>query len=143
VLTGIAILMTVGVYGLVAGIVKLDDGGLYFSRRDGDSVYARMQRRIGEIILKAAPWLMKGLSVAGTAAMFLVGGSILTHGVPPLHHFIESMAHGMAALPGVGGAIAFLAPILLDGVVGIAAGALVLGVVSAVQRVLRPRTVEP
>ena len=72
-LAAIAVLMTVGVYGLVAGIVKLDDAGLRLSRRDG----ARRAQALGRGILRAAPWLMKGLSVAGTAAMFLVGGGIL------------------------------------------------------------------
>ena len=69
VLAGIAIIMTIGVYGLVAGIVKLDDAGLYLSRRAG-----RVSRAVGAAILKVAPYLMKGLSIAGTAAMFLVGG---------------------------------------------------------------------
>ncbi len=77
VLVGIAVLMTVGVYGLVAGIVKLDDLGLYLNRAAGDGVGARLSRALGAGILRTAPWLMKFLSVAGTAAMFLVGGSIL------------------------------------------------------------------
>ena len=89
VLVGIALLMTVGVYGLVAGIVKLDDAGLYLSRREGDAAVARIQRRVGASILEAAPLLMKGLSIAGTAAMFLVGGGILVHGIPGLHDWIE------------------------------------------------------
>src|SRR6185503_1483925 len=84
VLSGIAILMTIGVYGLVAGIVKLDDAGLYLSKRAGAA------RAFGDFILALAPWLMKGLSVAGTAAMFLVGGGILVHGIPPLHRLLES-----------------------------------------------------
>ena len=71
--------MTIGVYGLVAAIVKLDDFGLHLSRRAGAAA-----RGVGDAILRAAPWLMKGLSVAGTAAMFLVGGGILVHGVAPL-----------------------------------------------------------
>ena len=141
VLVGIAFIMTVGVYGLVAGIVKLDDAGLYLSRRDGDTPHARMQRSIGAGILRAAPWLMKGLSVAGTAAMFLVGGSILIHGVPPVHHWIEHIASGMESLPAIGGALGFVVPILADAVVGMVAGAMVLGAVSGVQRVLRPRPV--
>jgi predicted DNA repair protein MutK len=74
-LVGIALLMTAGVYGLVGGIVKLDDGGLYLNRREGDAVVARIQRRIGASLLRAAPFLMKGLSIAGTAAMFLVGAA--------------------------------------------------------------------
>ena len=99
VLTGIAVVMTVGVYGLVAGIVKLDDVGLYLSRRSGETAFARMQRGLGGAILAGAPWLMKGLSVAGTAAMFLVGGGILVHGIPPLHHAFERLADGLAECP--------------------------------------------
>src|SRR6187200_3039979 len=105
VLTTIAAIMTVGVYGLVGGIVKLDDGGLYLSRRSGDTAFARMQRGLGGAILAGAPWLLKGLSVAGTAAMFLVGGGILVHGIPPLHHAFEQLAEGVAELPAIGDAL--------------------------------------
>ncbi len=121
VLVGIATLMTVGVYGLVAGIVKLDDFGLHLTRRaDAGS------RKIGAMIVRGAPWLMKGLSVAGTAAMFLVGGGILVHGVPPVAHAIERWAEGIA-----GG---WLISALLNGLAGIVAGAVVLGVVTLAQR---------
>jgi predicted DNA repair protein MutK len=135
VLIGIAILMTVGVYGLVAGIVKLDDAGLYLSLRSGDGL-ARLQRAFGRAILAAAPWLMKGLSVAGTAAMFLVGGGILTHGVGVVHHWIEGVAHDAGALPGVGAIAEALTPALLNAGVGIVAGALVLVVVNLIKRIL-------
>jgi predicted DNA repair protein MutK len=128
VLTGIALLMTVGVYGLVAGIVKLDDLGLYLSRKATSAAQA-----IGRGILRAAPWLMKGLSVAGTAAMFLVGGSILAHGVPPLHHAIEHFAQGLPAGLGT------LASMLADALVGVVAGAIVLGGVMLGQRVMGKR----
>ena len=128
VLSGIALLMTVGVYGLVAGIVKLDDAGLYLSQRTAPGQATALLRGLGRGILTAAPWLMKALSVVGTAAMFLVGGGILTHGIAPLQHAIEALAQ---AAPGVMGA---LLPTLLDGVVGIIAGALVLGGVSLVKR---------
>jgi predicted DNA repair protein MutK len=121
VLVGIAILMTVGVYGLVAGIVKLDDLGMYLARAEGAGSAAK--RSIGEAILVAAPWLMKALSVAGTAAMFLVGGGILSHGVPPLHHAIEQLAQSTGPLAGT-------VVMLIDGLLGIAAGALVLGVIT-------------
>ncbi|MGK3965949.1 DUF808 domain-containing protein [Sorangium sp. So ce118] len=125
VLTGIALIMTVGVYGFVAGIVKLDDAGLHLSRQSSPA-----QQSLGRGILKAAPWLMKGLSVAGTAAMFLVGGGILTHGVPWLHHHIEDMTHGAGPVLGA------VVPSLADAVVGVLAGAVVLGVVTAVKRAL-------
>ena len=85
--------------GLVAGIVKLDDFGLYLSRRASSAA-----RGLGAAILLAAPWLMKALAVAGTAAMFLVGGGILVHGVAPLHHAIERLAEGMAYINAAYGA---------------------------------------
>ena len=128
VLSGIAVLMTAGVYGLVAGIVKLDDGGLYLSRREG------LQRNLGIAILSAAPYMMKGLSIAGTAAMFLVGGGILTHGVPPAGVAIHRLAEGAAAVPLIGGLLEASLPVLLDALAGIVAGALALAAVSAVRR---------
>jgi predicted DNA repair protein MutK len=139
VLVGIALLMTVGVYGLVGSIVKLDDVGLYLSRRAGDTASARIRRGIGLGLLAAAPWLMKGLSVAGTAAMFLVGGGILVHGIPPLHHAIEALAEGAAALRGLG-PLHVLVPFLLNGVTGVVAGGLVLAGVSAARRLMASRT---
>ena len=134
VLVGISALMTVGVYGLVAGIVKLDDLGLYLSRQASAA-----RQSAGRAILAAAPWLMKALSIAGTAAMFLVGGGILTHGIPALHHAIEAAAQAVAATPGVGGLLGALAPLVLDGLAGIVAGALVLGVVVLARRLLGQR----
>jgi predicted DNA repair protein MutK len=133
VLTAIALLMTVGVYGLVAGIVKLDDLGLRMTRMSGATLMAT-----GRGILRAAPWLMKALAVAGTAAMFLVGGGILTHGLPWLHHHIEALARRAGDLPTLGGVLQALAPSLLDALVGVIAGALVLLAVSGVSR-LRAR----
>ena len=124
VLTSIALLMTVGVYGLVAGIVKLDDFGLHLSRRASAAAQS-----IGKLILSAAPWLMKGLSIAGTAAMFLVGGSILAHGFAPLGHAMERLAQRLGS---AGGAVSTL---LLEALIGIVAGALVLAAVTLAQRV--------
>jgi predicted DNA repair protein MutK len=120
VLVAIAILMTVGVYGLVAGIVKLDEAGLFLSRREGESGLVSAQRVLGRGILRTAPWLMKFLSIAGTVAMFLVGGGILTHNVPVLHHAIQTISP-----PGVLGSVV---SILADLVVGVIGGAAVLGV---------------
>jgi uncharacterized protein len=137
VLTSIALLMTVGVYGLVAGIVKLDDGGLHLSQRTGDAFSARVLRSFGETLLKVAPWLMKGLSVAGTAAMFLVGGSILTHGIPGVHSWIAGLTEGMDEVRVIGGALQWLASVMLDAVAGILAGALVLTVVIGARRISR------
>ncbi|MDM0074342.1 DUF808 domain-containing protein [Variovorax sp. J2P1-59] len=128
VLAGIALVMTVGVYGLVAGIVKLDDAGLYLSEREGAG-----SRALGRGILAAAPWLMKGLSIAGTAAMFLVGGGILVHGVPAVGHAIEAWTSG------VGGFAGGLASMGASAVVGIIAGALVLAVVEVVKKLRAKR----
>ncbi len=127
VMIAIAIIMTVGVYGLVAAIVKLDDLGLFMSRLDGESGLRRSQRAFGRWILRAAPYLMKGLSIAGTAAMFLVGGGILVHGIPVLHHAIEHTMAGAANVPGFGGLLHALAVALANGLVGVLAGAAVLG----------------
>ncbi|MDP2819782.1 MAG: DUF808 domain-containing protein [Polaromonas sp.] len=129
VLSGIAILMTVGVYGLVAGIVKLDDAGLYLSQKTG------VLRSLGLGIVATAPWLMKTLSVVGTAAMFLVGGGILAHGIPALYRAIEALS---AAAGPVLGAIT---PLLAGAVVGVVAGALVLAAVTLVKRLLPKRSV--
>ncbi|MFZ5519572.1 MAG: DUF808 domain-containing protein [Pseudomonadota bacterium] len=123
VLAGIAVVMTVGVYGLVGGIVKLDDAGMLLARQRSGAMQA-----LGAGILRAAPWLMKGLSVAGTAAMFLVGGGILVHGIPPLHHAIEQIAHGAGA---IGNALITNG---LNAVAGIVAGSIVLMAVTAVQK---------
>jgi predicted DNA repair protein MutK len=120
VMSTVALVMTVGVYGIVAGIVRLDDLGLALCRRGGAG------RPIGQAILRAAPWLMRTLSVAGTAAMFLVGGGILVHGIPALG---EAIGHG-----GLVGAI-------LRAVIGVVAGATVLAVVTGAQRLLRPAAI--
>ncbi|MBT2325175.1 DUF808 domain-containing protein [Variovorax paradoxus] len=128
VLVGIALVMTIGVYGLVAGIVKLDDAGLHLSRRENAG-----SRALGRGILAAAPWLMKGLSIAGTAAMFLVGGGILVHGVPALGHAVEAWAGTAGAL--VGG----LGSMGANAGVGIVAGAVVLAVVELAKKGLRKR----
>ena len=125
VLTGIAAIMTVGVYGLVAGIVKLDDAGLYLSKGGN-----RLRQAAGRMLLRIAPALMKTLSVLGTAAMFMVGGGILAHGIPAAHHAIEGVAHATGALEPLTSAVG-------NGIAGVIAGAIVLAVVSAVQRVFR------
>ncbi len=122
VMAGVAVAMTVGVYGFVAAIVKLDDAGLALARRPG-----ALSQRAGRAILAAAPWLMRGLSVAGTAAMFLVGGGILVHGLPPLHHALERWAPGPWSLPA-------------DALVGVAAGALAVGLFKLAARARRAFT---
>ncbi|WP_293468336.1 DUF808 domain-containing protein [Polaromonas sp.] len=132
VLSSIAIVMTAGVYGLVAGIVKIDDAGLYLSERAGISAWDRFRRSLGRGILLAAPWLMKGLSLAGTVAMFLVGGGILTHGLTPLHHLIEAVTQWARDVSALLGAIT---PLAIDGLLGVVAGALVLLGVSGIKRI--------
>ena len=121
VLSGIAIVVTIGVYGLVGVIVKLDDVGYWLS--DKTSALAKM---IGKALLVIAPWLMKSLSVIGTLAMFLVGGGIVVHGIAPLHHAIEHFAEGQAAV------IATVLPTLLNLVIGLIIGLIVVAVVKFV-----------
>lgn len=127
VLVGISLLMTVGVYGLVAGIVKLDDAGLALNQRPGEGVWSRFQRTLGGLLLAGAPWLMKGLSVAGTAAMFLVGGGILAHGIAPLHHAAQDWA-------AASGAWGWVLSTAVDAAVGLAAGAVAAGLFNVWQR---------
>ena len=130
VLGSIAAIMTAGVYGLVAGIVKLDDGGLYLAASQGQSLFSILKRKLGFGILSFAPYMMKILSIVGTVAMFLVGGAILTHGIPNAHLWIEHFSSGLS--------YAFLqsvAPMLLNGAFGIAAGAIALILISIIQHV--------
>ncbi|TWC68445.1 DUF808 domain-containing protein [Herbaspirillum sp. SJZ099] len=136
VLAGIALLMTVGVYGIVAAIVKLDDGGLYLLRTAGAGTIGRIKQKLGRAILAAAPAMMRSLSVIGTVAMFMVGGGILTHGLPFAHHGIAAAAASIAGVPAVGSVLAALAPAVLDAVFGVVAGGVVLLAVEAVKRVL-------
>lgn len=123
VLSGIAILVTIGVYGLVGLIVKLDDIGYWLVERG-----SAIARGIGRGLLFTAPWLMKALSVLGTLAMFLVGGGIVVHGITPLHHAIEHMAQ---SLGGIGAAVV---PTLLNLVLGFIIGSVVLLAVNLIGR---------
>lgn len=132
VLAGIAIIMTIGVYGVVAGIVKLDDAGLALSKSANGAA-----QRIGRAILAVAPWLMKSLSVVGTAAMFMVGGGILTHGFKTVHEWIESSAEHTVALPYFGSVLAGLTPTVLDAAFGILAGGLVFAAVTLGGRLVK------
>jgi hypothetical protein len=134
VLAGIALLMTIGVYGLVGGIVKLDDAGLYLSQREGQGAWLDLQRALGRGLLIAAPYLMKLLSVAGMIAMFLVGGGILVHGIPALHHGVLHLSEIMHAVP----ASATLVPLLANALIGLVAGVLVLLVLTGVRRIRQP-----
>jgi predicted DNA repair protein MutK len=128
----IAIIMTVGVYGLVAGIVKLDDLGFHLIKDRATG----FRRALGNGILLFAPWLMKALSIVGTAAMFLVGGGILLHGIPHSHDFLHGAELFVHQVGWVGGALAAIAPTLLSGLFGVLAGALVLAVVTPVSSLI-------
>lgn len=122
VLTAISAGITVGVYGLVAGIVKLDDLGVVLSQRGGGTA------KLGSMILTAAPWLMKILSIAGTIAMFLVGGGILAHGIPPIHHWIQANSPG------------FVLETAINGGTGLLSGALLVGLHTLVSRMRKKKT---
>lgn len=124
VLSGIALVVTIGVYGLVGLIVKLDDMGYWLAEKT--SVLAQA---LGKGLLVVAPWLMKSLSVIGTLAMFLVGGGIVVHGVAPLHHAIERFAQQQSAV------VALILPTLLNLVLGFIIGAIVVLMVKAVAKV--------
>jgi len=123
VLVAVSVAMTLGVYGFVAGIVKMDDAGLWLSRKPGAGAQA-----VGRFLLAAAPRLMRLLTVLGTAAMFLVGGGILVHGIAPLHHAIEHLTLDKAW------AVSALLDNGANALVGVVAGALVLAGVMAVQK---------
>lgn len=125
VVTSIALIMTVGVYGFVALIVKLDDIGLHMAQKQN-----ALSVTIGRGLVAAAPKLMKFLSVLGTAAMFMVGGGIITHGIPVVHHLIEELAHSTESL-------GWLTSSVVNGVAGIVVGALVLAVVSLAMKLFK------
>lgn len=140
VLSGIAISMTAGVYGLVAGIVKLDDAGLYLAEREGEGVWKKFLRWFGVRLVAFAPWLMKALAVVGTIAMFMVGGGILVHAFHVLEDWIGVLSGLATSVPALGQLLGAVTPTLASMVVGLIAGALVLGVVAGVQRLFKQRT---
>ncbi|UXY12781.1 DUF808 domain-containing protein [Kosakonia sp. ML.JS2a] len=123
ILSGIAVLVTVGVYGLVGIIVKLDDMGYWLVEKNGV-----LAQGVGKGLLFAAPWLMKILSVVGTLAMFLVGGGIVVHGIAPLHHAVEQFAAGQNAV------LQTLTPVLANLVLGFVIGAVVVAVMKGITR---------
>lgn len=128
VVTTIALAMTVGVYGLVAGIVRLDDMGLYLRNK-----HSAVARNAGDLIVRAAPYLMKTLSIVGTAAMFMVGGAILTHGIAPMHHAIEHVSQLVSATGWIRAGVSTM----LNAMFGVVAGAVLVGVVTGIKRVLK------
>ena len=130
VLSVIAILMTVGVYGFVAMIVKIDDLGLYLTQQKSN-----VKQSIGRGLLVFAPKLMKTLTIVGTIAMFLVGGGIITHAVSTLHHWSEEAVDHIQHIPTVGSVIGALTPTLINLLIGIVAGLAVVLVVGLIQKV--------
>ncbi|MBT6277899.1 MAG: DUF808 domain-containing protein [Chromatiales bacterium] len=132
VLVATAVLMTIGVYGLVAGIVKLDDAGLYLSQSEGDGIWVRFKRAFGGGLVSFAPHLMKTLTIVGTAAMFLVGGGILAHGLPIMESIVHSAELAVVNVPMVGSTLAAIAGMLLNGILGVVAGGVLVGVIHGV-----------
>jgi uncharacterized protein len=134
VLAGIALIMTIGVYGIVAAIVKLDDAGLYLIRTRATGIRGQLKRSVGQLLLAAAPRLMKALSVVGTAAMFMVGGSILLHGVPAAHDLMHMATGSLGKIAVIGSLLSATVPTLLDAIAGVISGAMALAIVSQIKR---------
>ena len=135
VLVFIAILMTVGVYGLVAGIVKIDDGGLLLIKDKSVNLWGKTKRTLGYFMIAFAPKLMKFLAVAGTIAMWLVGGSLITHGIPAFHHIIESSTTMAGNIPLFSGLWVAITPLVIDLGVGFILGAVLVFISLAVMKV--------
>ncbi|WP_122531361.1 DUF808 domain-containing protein [Pseudomonas viridiflava] len=125
VLSLVALLVTVGVYGLVAAIVRLDDVGMYLEKKRSTVAQA-----VGRKIILSAPILMKVLTFVGTLAMFLVGGGILIHSIPVLGQAMQGIEHATHAIPVAGKALGYVVPLVVEAVVGLVAGGLVLALVS-------------
>lgn len=134
VLCVIALLMTIGVYGLVAMIVKIDDLGLYWSQQT-----QAWKQTFGRALLAFAPKLMKTLSIVGTIAMFLVGGGILSHAVPLFHHWVQDSVDFAEHIPDVGTILGALTPTLINFVIGFIAGAVVLLLVTLVKKLVKSK----
>lgn len=136
VVTAIAFGITVIVYGLVAGIVKLDDAGLYLLKEKALGSWGGFKRGFGNLILTVAPYLMKTLAIVGTAAMFLVGGGILLHGIPGGHHLIEHWQETVSQLATIGPVAAAATPTLMNFVAGIVAGGILVAIGTLVTKVM-------
>jgi uncharacterized protein len=135
----VAIVMTLGVYGFVAFIVKLDDMGLHLLRKEGKGPALKLQHQVGKGLLLTAPVLMKILGVAGTIAMFLVGGGILMHGLPAVHGLVHSFEALFATGAAFKGILITIFSALLDGILGVIAGALVLVFVTFANKIFKAR----
>lgn len=132
----IAIAVTISVYGLVAGIVKLDDLGLHLLLKKGQGLWRQIQRKLGQKILAFAPHLMRILTIVGTAAMFLVGGSIIGHGIPALHHLSEYCLEAIRNISFLNPLLSSIMPILLDGLLGLLVGAIFVPIFTVFKRLL-------
>lgn len=132
VLTAISVLMTIGVYGLVAGIVKLDDLGARLIGSGPIPQQPSLRQRLGQLLIAVTPYLMKFLSVAGTLAMFLVGGGILSHGVPDIHHAVEAVVHPIDEA--LGGVLSSVTQMVLEGLIGVVGGIACLLIWTVIQR---------
>ena len=135
VVAAIALLMTIGVYALVAGIVKLDDAGLLLVKSDGTGIWGACRQAVGKGLLNLAPLLMWTLAIVGTAAMFLVGGGILTHGLPGAEIVMHAVGEAVRGVAAVGGSLALLAPAIINAFAGVVAGGLVFAGISVAKRV--------
>lgn len=138
VLTVIAVGVTVGVYGLVAGIVRLDDLGFYLMKQK-----SKWKNAVGSGVLSFAPKLMKTLSIVGLIAMFAVGGGILAHGIPSVHHAL-TLPEAVEQIPTVGGAISVIGQMAVEGLFGVVAGGVVMGAISILSKLkslfIKPKT---
>ncbi|MGV6816691.1 MAG: DUF808 domain-containing protein [Thiotrichales bacterium] len=128
----IALVMTMGVYGIVAGIVKLDDAGLHLASQEGSPA----KQSLGRGLLRFAPYLMKTLSIVGTIAMFLVGGGILLHGIPGSHDILHAIEHAIEQLPVVGHLLAIITPMLVNGLFGLIAGGVIVAALTPILKLM-------
>jgi predicted DNA repair protein MutK len=138
VLVAIAVLFTIGVYAVVAGVVKLDDLGIYLSSKEGG-----FRQSSGRFILRATPYFMRSLSFLGTVALFLVGGGIIVHGIPALHHIVEWAEQVLHALPGAGAALARAAPALINMLTGLVVGSIIVAAVTLYTKMFRQKKAQP
>jgi len=136
VLSTIAVLMTAGVYGLVAAILKIDDLGIWMQMREGTTSGIKFQQKLGRMLVAIAPYLMRFLAVAGTAAMFLVGGGIVVHGIPPLHHWMEHAFEPLHHVALVGGFAYWFAEALFNLVIGVGAGLILVLLLNSGRKLL-------
>lgn len=138
VLSLVALLVTVGVYGLVAAIVRLDDVGMYLEKKR-----SAFSKAVGRKIILSAPILMKILTFVGTVAMFLVGGGLLVHSIPMLSEAMHGIEHAVEAAPVAGKTLSFVVPMVVEAIVGLVAGGVVLAALSFATSLLdrvKPKT---